>query len=330
MYEGSLETDLNLEAEFMFERGPKGDTGTINVGTTTTLTPGSKATVENVGTNTDAVFNFGIPEGKQGIPGPIGPKGDIGPVGPKGEQGMQGIQGEPGPQGLKGDVGPKGDKGDIGPQGIQGIQGIQGEQGLKGDIGPQGPQGIPGKNGEKYTAGEGIEITPENVINNILGKISHNNVKFNSDKNVATGQYGFVCGNNNHVDSWYGHAEGANNMIRHNAGHAEGFDNKVTGVAGHAEGSDNEANGHYSHAEGHYVTTNIESSHIGGQYGDLNKTIDPDTLFAIANGNNNNDKNLGLKFQGLKGSGKLYVENKEVATKEYVDSQIGNALKGSY
>ena len=42
---------------------------------------------------------------------------------------------------------PKGDKGERGEQGIQGIQ------------------GEPGKDGERYTAGEGIEITEDNVIN---------------------------------------------------------------------------------------------------------------------------------------------------------------------
>jgi len=53
-------------------KGPKGDTGqtgaaaTIAVGTTTTLAPGSAATVENVGTSSAAVFNFGIPKGDAG------------------------------------------------------------------------------------------------------------------------------------------------------------------------------------------------------------------------------------------------------------------------
>lgn len=48
------------------EQGPKGDTSTITVGTVTTLPAGSDATVVNVGTNTDAIFNFGIPKGDTG------------------------------------------------------------------------------------------------------------------------------------------------------------------------------------------------------------------------------------------------------------------------
>ena len=48
---------------------PKGDTGeaaTVEVGATTTLAPGSNATVENVGTEHAAIFNFGIPKGETG------------------------------------------------------------------------------------------------------------------------------------------------------------------------------------------------------------------------------------------------------------------------
>lgn len=42
---------------------------TITVGTVTTLPAGSNATVTNVGTSTDPIFNFGIPQGAQGAAG---------------------------------------------------------------------------------------------------------------------------------------------------------------------------------------------------------------------------------------------------------------------
>ena len=60
------------------EQGATGQTGetgaaaTIAVGTTTTLNPGSSATVENVGTTGAAVFNFGIPKGEKGDKGDAG------------------------------------------------------------------------------------------------------------------------------------------------------------------------------------------------------------------------------------------------------------------
>jgi hypothetical protein len=48
---------------------------TIEVGTVTTGAPGASASVTNVGTLTDAVFDFVIPEGIQGIQGPQGVPG---------------------------------------------------------------------------------------------------------------------------------------------------------------------------------------------------------------------------------------------------------------
>lgn len=51
------------------DKGDKGDAATIQVGTVTTLPAGSPATVQNVGTEEDAIFNFGIPQGQQGVPG---------------------------------------------------------------------------------------------------------------------------------------------------------------------------------------------------------------------------------------------------------------------
>ena len=58
--------------------GPKGDAGTaatVTVGTTTTLAPGSSATVANAGTSSAAVFNFGIPTGATGATGAAGANG---------------------------------------------------------------------------------------------------------------------------------------------------------------------------------------------------------------------------------------------------------------
>lgn len=49
--------------------GEDGRAGTIEVGTVTTLAPGEPATVINVGTETDAKLDFGIPEGPPGNDG---------------------------------------------------------------------------------------------------------------------------------------------------------------------------------------------------------------------------------------------------------------------
>ena len=55
-------------------RGPQGEKGTnatVYVGTTSTLNPGSQATVYNSGTDSNAVLNFGIPKGDKGDTGPM-------------------------------------------------------------------------------------------------------------------------------------------------------------------------------------------------------------------------------------------------------------------
>ena len=58
--------------------GATGTAATVAVGSTTTLTPGSAATVTNSGTNAAAVFNFGVP---QGLTGATGATGATGPAG---------------------------------------------------------------------------------------------------------------------------------------------------------------------------------------------------------------------------------------------------------
>lgn len=70
--------------------GSKGDSGTIKIGTVTTGSAGSNASITNSGTQTDAVFNFVIPRGDKGE------KGDTGPQGPQGIQGPQGPTGSSG------------------------------------------------------------------------------------------------------------------------------------------------------------------------------------------------------------------------------------------
>jgi len=61
--------------------GTPGASATIAVGTTTTLSPGSSATVANSGTSNAAVFNFGIPQGAVGATGPAGATGATGSPG---------------------------------------------------------------------------------------------------------------------------------------------------------------------------------------------------------------------------------------------------------
>ena len=111
------------------QAGVPGTAATVAVGTTTTLSPGSSATVANSGTSSAAVFNFGIPQGAAGATGSPGaaatvavgstttgapgtsaavsnsgtssaavfdftiPRGDVGATGATGATGAQGVPG---------------------------------------------------------------------------------------------------------------------------------------------------------------------------------------------------------------------------------------------
>ena len=147
-------------------QGPQGETGAtgqsanISIGTVTTLSAGSNATVVNSGTSMDAVLDFGIPQGAAGATGPQGPQGETGATGPQGPKGDTGDTGPQGPKGDTGDTGPagsqgpQGETGATGPQGPQGKTGATGPQGPKGDTGPQGPKGDTGATGPQGPQGE--------------------------------------------------------------------------------------------------------------------------------------------------------------------------------
>ena len=62
-------------SEWLSLEGPQGQAGqsaTVDAGTTTTGAAGTDAEVENVGSTTEAVFNFTIPTGAQGPDGEAG------------------------------------------------------------------------------------------------------------------------------------------------------------------------------------------------------------------------------------------------------------------
>ena len=119
-------------------KGDKGDTGdaaTITVGSTSTGTPGTNASVTNSGTSSAAVLNFTIPRGDKGD------KGDTGATGTPGAAATISVgtttTGQPGTNASVTNVGtssaavlnftiPKGAKGDTGATGATGATGSPG------------------------------------------------------------------------------------------------------------------------------------------------------------------------------------------------------------
>lgn len=154
---------MNIKATFSKEDygGFPAKFGSVEYGLAATIAvgqvvSGDTASVTNVGTAQNALFNFVLPRGAQGPQGEKGDTGDTGPQGPQGEKGDTGDTGPQGPQGEKGDTGdtgPQGPKGEKGDPGDTGPQGAQGEKGETGDAGPQGPQGETGPTGPQGPAG---------------------------------------------------------------------------------------------------------------------------------------------------------------------------------
>lgn len=152
---------------------------------TETVDTGTPANVTVTGDADNLNFNFQIPGGEKGDPGPAGPKGDPGPAGPKGDPGPVSVtvgtttttdagtnanvtnagteedvilnfsipRGEPGETGPEGAQGPQGDPGPQGPAGKDGAPGEQGPKGEPGETGPAGPQGPQGPQGEPGPTG---------------------------------------------------------------------------------------------------------------------------------------------------------------------------------
>ena len=94
--QANLGVTTGVPATITLQMGTPGPAATVTVGTTTTGTPGSDASVVNVGTTSNAVLDFTIPRGD---------------TGDKGDQGNQGEQGVPGAKGDKGDTGNTGSAG---------------------------------------------------------------------------------------------------------------------------------------------------------------------------------------------------------------------------
>jgi len=128
---------------------------TATVGTTTTLTAGSSATVTNVGTASNAIFDFGIPQGPQGDPGAAGPTGPTGPTGPAGATGNAatitiGVT-NTGAPGTLASVNNSGNS-SAAVFNFTIPQGATGAQGPAGATGPAGPGVLPGGNTNQVLA----------------------------------------------------------------------------------------------------------------------------------------------------------------------------------
>ena len=131
------------------------------------------------------------------------------------------------------------------------------------------------------------------------------------------------------------HAEGCRTRASGGISHAEGNTTTASGNYSHAEGTDTIASGYNSHAEGHGTTAHGENQHAEGKY----NIIDTKDKYAhiVGNGDSNNSSNAyTLDWDGNGWyAGKLSqegipTEDKDLATKKYVDDSRDNLISNIY
>ena len=135
-------------------------------------------------------------------------------------------------------------------------------------------------------------------------------------------------GNENKASGTSSHAEGELTTASGYASHAEGSGTTSRSNSSHAEGSNTTAGGDYSHAEGYYTIASSNYQHAQGKY----NIEDREKKYAhiVGNGTSSIDRSNAhtLDWNGNAWyAGKLTqegvpTEDKDLATKKYVDSQI--------
>ena len=186
-----------------------------------------------------------------------------------------------------------------------------------------------------YTAGDGIEISANNVIksknSNLVNGTGANSLQLISAKS-CNGGYAVALGLNVQSTGYSSFAVGTNTVSSGSESFAEGFGTKAQGDFAHAEGHGTVAGGDYSHAEG--IGTLAESSyqHAQGRY----NIADTTNKYAHIVGNGSVDGTTKsnahtIDWEGngwfagnvkVGGTGQDDTNAKQLATQEYVDNNI--------
>lgn len=132
------------------------------------------------------------------------------------------------------------------------------------------------------------------------------------------------------------HAEGSGTTASGFYSHAEGTSTVASGVESHAEGDSTTASGISSHAEGSNTIASCENQHVQGRY-NINDT-EGEYLHIVGNGSSENNRSNAhtLDWEGNAWyAGKLSqegtpTEDKDLATKKYVDDSRDNLVSNIY
>lgn len=168
---------------------------------------------------------------------------------------------------------------------------------------------------------------------------SGNNSHAEGNNTTSSGHYSHAEGNFTTAAGAYSHAEGNYTQTEEDGtyAHAEGSYTKAANTGAHAEGNYTEANAAFAHTEGYYTKAGSPYQHVRGKY----NIVDENNTYATIIGNGDADTNRKNIYTldwdgGAWFSGDIYVGStsginkddgsKKLATEEYADSLVENAL----
>ena len=189
-----------------------------------------------------------------------------------------------------------------------------------------------------YTAGDGIEISTDNVIksknSNLINGSAEGSLK--SIGAVISGSspdgiHSFAEGYNTKAKGDRAHAEGNTTKSLGENSHAEGYNTTADGNNSHAEGSSTLAKGINAHTEGSNTVANGANQHVQGRY----NIEDTNNRYAhiVGNGSSNTARSNAHTvawdgtgwFQGnvkVGGTGQDDTNAKNLATEDYVNNEL--------
>ena len=172
-----------------------------------------------------------------------------------------------------------------------------------------------------------VSIKNSLTVGSRIGDIGKYSVA-EGNENTASGNCSHAEGISTIASGDYSHAEGDNTTASSGCSHAEGINTIASGDYSHAEGNHTRANGNASHAEGYYTIASTDFQHVQGR---LN-IEDTGRIYAHIVGNGMSDTerrnaytldwNGNGWYQGKLSQDGTPTEDKDLATKKYVDDSI--------
>ena len=190
-----------------------------------------------------------------------------------------------------------------------------------------------GSHAEGNSNAIGLYSHAEGLVTSSNGGYSHAEGQLAQSNGKASHAEGFKSEANGN----YSHAEGQETYSNGSNSHAEGYRAEANGSSSHAEGNYTRALGAHSHAEGEFTIAKGVSSHVQGKYNieDVDSDGNPTNKYAhiVGNGTGNDNRSNAhtLDWDGnawFAGTVTVGADNKELATKEYVDNNSSNNSVG--